>query len=220
MAEKSFLLDQKLHDYIVAHSVREPDVLRRLREETASHPRAIMQIPPEQGEFLALLIRALSAKKALEVGVFTGYSSLRVALALPPSGRLIACDISEEYTSIARRYWEEAGVAGKIELHIAPAKETLNKLLADGQEGSFDFAFIDADKPAYKDYYEAALKLIRKGGMIALDNMLQHGSVTDMADESTNTVAIREMNDRIAGDPRVAASLLPVSDGLTLAVKL
>lgn len=220
MAEKSYLLDSKLFDYIVAHSVREPDILRRLREETAAHPDAIMQITPAQGELLALLTYSTRAKKVLEVGVFTGYSSLRVALALPPDGKLIACDISEEYTSVARRYWQEAGVAAKIELHIAPAIETLHRLIAEGQEGSFDFAFIDADKPNYKHYYEAAVKLVRTGGLIALDNMLQHGSVVDPADHSVNTVAIRAMNDRIAADQRVLATLLPVADGLSLAVKL
>lgn len=220
MPEKSYLLDHKLFDYIVSHSVREPDISRRLREETASHPKAIMQITPAQGELLALLTRAIGARKVLEVGVFTGYSSLRVALAMPADGRLIACDISEEYTSVARRYWQEAGVAGKIELHIAPAVETLNKLIEAGHEGSFDFVFIDADKPSYKHYYEAGVKLVRTGGLIALDNMLQSGSVVNPEDQSENTVAIREMNDRIAADQRVLAALLPVADGLTLAVKL
>ena len=155
MDDKSYLLDHKLYKYITAHSVREPEILTRLRHETARHPEAIMQIPPEQGELLAVLLQAMGVRKALEVGVFTGYSSLRIALALPEDGHLFACDISEEYTSTARRYWREAGVEHKITLKIAPAMETLRGLLAAGRAGSFDFAFIDADKPGYDSYYEA-----------------------------------------------------------------
>lgn len=219
MADKSYLLDGKLHGYIVSHSVREPEILGRLRKETAERPNAIMQIPPEQGELLALLIRATGARKALEVGVFTGYSSLRIALALPPGGSLIACDVSEEYTAVARRYWREAGVEDKIDLRLAPALDTLAELIDAGQAGSFDFAFIDADKTGYCRYYEAALKLVRPGGLIALDNMLQRGNVIDPRAADESTVAIRELNEKIARDERVDATLLPVADGLTLAVK-
>ena len=219
MADKSYLLDNKIYEYIAAHSVREPEVLTRLRHETARHSEAIMQIPPEQGEFLAVLLQAMRVRKALEIGVFTGYSSLRIALALPADGHLVACDVSEEYTSTARRYWQEAGVEHKITLKIAPAIETLHGLLAAGDAGSFDFAFIDADKPSYDSYYEAVLQLLRTGGLVALDNMLQDGTVVDPQSTATNTLAIRALNDKIAADQRVTAVLLPVADGLTLAVK-
>lgn len=219
MADKSYLLDGRIHHYVVAHSLREPEILRRLREETASHPQAIMQIPPEQGELLGLLVRAIGARKVLEIGVFTGYSSLCVALALPTGGRLIACDLSEEFTKTARRYWKEAGVDDKIELRIAPAIETLGKLVDEGHEGSFDFAFIDADKTNYQHYYEYALRLVRSGGLIALDNMLQQGRVVDPEAKDDSTLAIRELNDKIARDQRVQASLLPIADGLMLALR-
>jgi caffeoyl-CoA O-methyltransferase len=218
MAEKSFL-DPKLEHYVADHSVREPDVLRRLREETASHPMAIMQIAPSQGQLFDLLIRATAAKNVLEVGVFTGYSSLRVALALPDDGRIVACDVSEEFTSVARRYWQEAGVVHKIDLRIAPATETLRALLAEGREGAFDYAFIDADKTNYDNYYEAALRLVRPGGTIVLDNMLQSGNVIDPANQEPNTLAIRALNAKIAADDRVIACLLPIADGVTLAVR-
>ncbi len=219
MADKSYLLDSRIHQYVVAHSLREPEILGRLREETASHPQAIMQIPPEQGELFGLLVRATGARKVLEVGVFTGYSSLCVALALPPDGRLIACDISEEFTKTARRYWKEAGVEDKIDLRIGPAIETVGKLVEEGHADSFDFAFIDADKTSYKHYYEHALRLVRRGGLIALDNMLQQGRVIDPEAKDENTLAIREVNDTIARDERVQASLLPIADGVMLAVR-
>ncbi len=200
-------------------SVREHPLLERLRRETASHPRAIMQIAPEQGQFFQMLVALTGAKKALEIGVFTGYSSLAVALALPADGHITACDISEEYTSTARRYWAEAGVADKIDLRIAPAAETLQRLLDEGREGSFDFAFIDADKTSYDRYYELCLQLVRPGGLIVLDNMLYHGTVPGDADHGPDTAALRLLNEKIGNDPRVIASLLPIADGVTLAVK-
>lgn len=219
MPVKSFLADPDLYRYALDHSLREPDVLRRLREETATYPNANMQISPDQGELFTLLVRAIAAKTVLEVGVFTGYSSLAVLLCLPPDGRLVACDISDVYTKVARRYWQEAGVAGKVKLHIGPAADTLAELIAGGQAGAFDFAFIDADKSSYDTYYESALQLVRKGGLIALDNMLQSGRVIDPGANDRDTVAIRALNDKIAGDERVFASLLPLADGITLAFK-
>ena len=219
MTAKSYI-EPRLYEYILANSVRESDLLRRLREETATRPNAIMQISADQGQFFALLMRVLNARKTIEVGVFTGYSSLAVALALPADGKLVACDISEEYTSVARRYWEEAGVAGKIDLRIAPAVQTLHELMREGQEGTFDFAFIDADKTGYREYVELCLRLLRPGGVIALDNMLQSGKVIDASANDKDTIAIRELNRQLAEDRRVLVSLLPIADGVTLAVKL
>jgi predicted O-methyltransferase YrrM len=219
MPDKTFLADPALYRYTLEHSLREPEILRRLRAETASYPNAQMQISPDQGEFFGLLVRAIGARKVLEVGVFTGYSSLAVMLSLPLDGRLVACDISEEYTHVARRYWQEAGVADRVELHIGPAAETLENLAANGHRESFDFAFIDADKSSYDRYYEFALQLVRKGGLIALDNMLQSGKVIDPSAGDRDTVAIRALNDKIAADQRVFASLLPLADGITLAFK-
>jgi predicted O-methyltransferase YrrM len=216
---KTFLADDRLYDYVLSSSLREPELLRRLREETASHPRAIMQIAPDQGQLFGLLIQLLQAKKALEIGVFTGYSSLCVALALPDDGKLVACDISEEYTSVARRYWKEAGVAHKIDLEIGPAADTLRRLLDEGQEGTFDFAFIDADKTGYDTYYELALRLLRRGGLIALDNVLFHGGLIDPAVQDNDTVALRELNRKLLADERVTISMLSISDGITLALK-
>jgi predicted O-methyltransferase YrrM len=178
-----------------------------------------MQIAPEQGQFMALLVRLLGATRGIEVGVFTGYSSLAVALAMPPAGRLIACDISEEYTAIARRYWAAAGVAGKIELRLAPALETLDALLAEGAAGRFDFGFIDADKGGYADYYERLLALLRPGGLVAVDNTLWGGDVADPANQDPDTLAIREFNEKLRTDERVDVSLVPIGDGLTLARK-
>jgi caffeoyl-CoA O-methyltransferase len=201
-------------------SLREPDVLRRLRDYTAaSVSEARMQIAPEQGQFMQLLVELIGAKKTLEVGVFTGYSSLAVALALPPDGKVIACDVSERWTSIAREYWKEAGVANKIELNLAPAAETLDRLIADGQQGTFDFAFIDADKENYDRYYERALVLVRRGGLIAIDNVLWHSRVIDPSTNDADTIAIRAINDKLHADDRVTLSLLPIGDGLTLARK-
>lgn len=212
-------IDDGLVDYIRGVSPVEPGVLRRLRDETAAHPRARMQITPEQGLLMGLLTRMLGAKKVIEVGVFTGYSSISVAMALPPKGLLIACDVSEEYTSIARRYWAEAGVESKIDLRLAPATQTLGGLIDAGQSGHFDFAFIDADKENYVAYYEQCLTLLRPGGLIALDNVLWSGRVADPKENDAETMALREVNRLIGRDPRVWSCLLPMGDGLTLALK-
>lgn len=220
MSTKTFFLPDRLYDYLLSVSMREPEVLRQLREETARDPRAHMQIAPEQGQFMAFLVRLMGARRAIEIGVYTGYSSLWVALALAPGGRLVACDVNERWTAVARRYWAEAGVADKVELRLAPAVETLDRLLAERQAGTFDFVFIDADKGAYVDYYERALQLLRPGGMVAFDNVLWAGDVADPAMQDRDTVAIRMLNEKLHGDARIALSLVPIGDGLTLAMKL
>ena len=223
MAGRRTEVDDRLHDYILANSLREPEVLRRLREETAGLPHAGMQIGPEQGQFMALLVELIGARRTLEIGTFTGYSALAVALALPADGRVVACDVSEEYTDVARRYWTEAGVADKIELHLAPALETLDRLLAPGpgggQAGRFDFAFIDADKVNYDGYYERVLSLLRPGGLAAIDNVLWSGKVVEAGPGDPDTQAIRALNAKLKHDSRVTISLLPLGDGLTLARK-
>jgi caffeoyl-CoA O-methyltransferase len=219
LANRTLSLDDRLYSYVLSHSVREPAVLVELRAETAKLPLGIMQIGPEQGQFLALLVELMGARRILEVGTFTGYSALAMAQALPADGKLIACDVSEEYTSVARRYWAKAGVAGKIDLRLAPGLETLDALLAEGNAGSFDLAFIDADKPNYLPYYERCLQLLRQGGLIAVDNVLWGGAVADSAKQDEDTKAIRALNDRVLGDNRVSLSLLPLGDGLTLARK-
>ena len=219
MSNRTLSMTDTLYDYLLAVSSREPEILRRLREETARLPNAGMQIGPEQGQFMGLLIQLMGARRTLEVGVFTGYSSLAVALALPPDGRVVACDVSEEWTAIARRYWAEAGVAGKIELRLGPAVGTLDALLADGQSDSFDFAFIDADKENYDNYYERALRLVRPGGLIAIDNVLWSGRVADPEAQGESLAAIRALNAKLHGDERVALSLVPIGDGLTLALR-
>jgi len=213
------LFPQNVYDYLVAVSLREPPILRRLREETAAHPKASMQVPPEHAQFMAFLTRLTGARNAIEVGVFTGYSSLSVALAMPEDGRIVACDISEEFTAIARRYWKEAGVEHKIDLHIRPALETLRELLAQGRRGTFDFAFIDADKTSYSNYYECALELLRPGGLIMVDNVLWSGRVADPKETDADTVALRAFNEKVHGDARVFHSMLPLGDGVTLALK-
>ncbi len=218
LLNKHYLAGEEIATYCRRISVREHPLLQRLREETASHPRAIMQIAPEQGQFFQFLVKLTGAKKALEIGVFTGYSSLAVAQALPDDGHLTACDISEEYTSVARRYWREAGVDGKIDLRIAPASETLEQLIAEGGEGTYDFAFIDADKTGYDRYYELCLRLVRAGGLIALDNMLYHGTVPGGVDHGADTAALRLLNAKIGNDPRVVSTLLPIADGVMLAM--
>ena len=220
MANRTLSLSDALHEYLVEHSVREPDILRRLRAETAKDSMSMMQISPEQGQFMQLLVRLMGARQCLEIGVFTGYSSLAVALALPSDGRITACDVSEQWTAIARKYWKEAGVAQKIQLHIAPALATLDKLIASGQVGHFDFVFIDADKENYLNYYERSLVLARTGGLIAIDNTLWGGQVVDPASQSEDTQAIRRLNEKLRQDARVQISLLPIGDGLTLALKL
>jgi predicted O-methyltransferase YrrM len=193
--------------------------MRRLREETATLDRARMQIGPEQGQFMALLVELIGARSALEVGTFTGYSALAVARALPDDGRLIACDVSAEWTSIGRPYWEEAGVAHKIDLRLAPAIETLDALLGEGRAETFDFVFIDADKTGYDAYYERALSLIHPGGLITLDNTLWEAKVVDPEITDTDTEAIRAINKKLAADERVTLSMVPIGDGLTLARK-
>jgi predicted O-methyltransferase YrrM len=213
------LIPENIFDYLTAVSLREPAVLRRLRDETASNPRATMQITADQGQFMALLIQLMGARRALEVGVFTGYSSLAVALALPADGQLVACDVSEEYTAVARRYWKEAGVDPKIDLHLRPALETLRQLLAEGRHGTFDFAFIDADKSNYDAYYECALQLLRPGGLIMIDNVLWSGRVADPNDNDPDTAAIRALNEKLHADARVSLSMLSIGDGVTLALK-
>jgi len=219
MSNQTLPLDDRLYDYLLSVSLREPAILTELRQETANHSASMMQIAPEQGQFMALLVKLMGATKALEVGVFTGYSSLCVALALPANGKLVACDVSEEYTTVARRYWQKAGVADKVDLRIAPALKTLDALLANGQANSFDFAFIDADKQNYSGYYDRALQLLRPGGLIAIDNVLWSGKVADPTVEDASTHAIRLFNQALHQDERVTLSLLPIADGLTLAVK-
>jgi caffeoyl-CoA O-methyltransferase len=217
MSTRTLQLDDRLHQYLLAHSLREAPVLAQLRAETASHPKVNMQIAPEQGQFMQLLVRMIGAQRAIEVGVFTGYSSLAVALALPADGYLLACDVSEEYTAIARKYWEKGGVTGKVELVLAPAQATLEARLAAGEAGWYDFAFIDADKQGYLGYYELLLKLVRPGGLIVVDNTLWGGDVADPANRDPDTVALRAFNDHLLADKRVDLSLLPLADGLTLA---
>ena len=219
MARRTSHLSEELYAYLLDISLRELPVMRRLREETASMEQANMQIGPEQGQFMALLVELIGARSVLEVGTFTGYSALAMAVALPENGALVACDVSEEWTAIGRRYWEEAGVAHKIELRLAPALETLDALLAEGRAGTFDFAFIDADKEGYDAYYERALELVRPGGLIALDNTLWEGKVADPAATDVDTEAIRAINVKLVLDERVTLSLIPVGDGLTLARK-
>lgn len=219
MSNQTLGLAEPLYRYLLDHSLRESAVLAELRQVTAEHPQAQMQIAPEQGQFMALLVQLMGARKTLEVGVFTGYSSLAVALALPPEGRIVACDVSEEYTAIARQFWEKAGVDFKIDLHLGPATETLDRLIASGQSGTFDFAFIDADKSGYDRYYEQALQLVRPGGLIAIDNVLWSGRVADADTQDNRTNTIRTFNDKLHQDSRIHLSLVPIADGLTLALK-
>jgi predicted O-methyltransferase YrrM len=220
MGRYNELINPEAITYVLNNSLRERPLMARLREETSRHAQARYQIPPEQGQLMQLLVKMLGARRTIEVGVFTGYSSLAVALALPEDGEVIACDISEEYTNIARRYWQEAGVAGKIDLRIGPAGETLSRMIADGDGEKFDFAFIDADKSGYPGYYEQCMQLIRPGGVIALDNMLQSGKVMEDPRPDGDSEVLHNLNQYILRDERVEALLLPFSDGLTLAVKL
>jgi len=212
-------LDERLYRYLVDHSVREPAVLRELREETAKLPMAMMQIGPDQGQFMALLAKLTGARRCIEVGVFTGYSALSVALALPADGRIVACDVSEEWTAIARRYWKKAGVEARIDLRLDPAIATLDDLLAQGEEGRYDFAFIDADKGNYLGYYERCLRLLRAGGLIAVDNTLWSGDVADPGNTKPDTVSLRAFNDALHRDERIDLAMLSVGDGVTLARK-
>lgn len=212
------LLPEAIEAYS-ASLVIETEAQKKLRIETAKLPMAQMQIGPDQGAFLTLLVGAIGARKAIEIGTFTGYSAIAIARGLAPNGTLLCCDVSEEWTSIARRYWKEAGLEKRIELKLAPALETLDGLIRSGKEGTFDFAFIDADKTGYDAYYEACLKLLRPGGLIALDNMLWSGAVAKPEIKDDDTVAIRALNAKISADPRVDASLLTVGDGVMLARK-
>ena len=219
MSRRSTPLTDPLYDYLLVASLREPDILRRLREETAELEQANMQISPEQGQFMGLLVELIGAGRILEVGTFTGYSALAMTLAMPGHGTLVACDIDETWTAIARRYWAEAGVGDRIELRLAPAEETLAALLDEGAAETFDLAFLDADKRGLDGYYERALDLVRPGGLIAVDNTLWHGKVVDPGETDAATEAIRAFNLKVRDDLRVSLSLVPIGDGVTLARK-
>lgn len=219
MSARTLSITDGLHRYLLEHTLREPELLLRLRQETQALPMAGMQISPEQGQFMRFFVEALGAKRCLEVGVFTGYSSLSVALALPSDGSIVACDVNEAWTNVARRYWRQAGVEHKIDLRLAPATETLEQLLRDGAADTFDFAFIDADKSNYGVYYEKCLQLLRPGGVIAIDNALWGGKVADAGDTTPDTSAIRVLNNRVCADERVTMSMLTIGDGLLLARK-
>jgi len=218
MSIRTLKLDDTLYQYVLAHSLREHAAQTGLREATRTHPHAMMQISPEQGQFMALLVKLIGARRAVEVGVFTGYSALTVALALPADGRLLACDISDEYTRVGKPFWEQAGVTHKIELKLAPAVQTLDARLAAGEAGAYDFAFIDADKSSYDAYYERCLQLLRQGGLIAIDNTLWSGKVAAPS-EDVDTMALQALNEKLHKDERIDIALLPIGDGLTLARK-
>lgn len=220
MARQTVIFDDRLFDYITDVSLRQPAILARLREETQRFPRASMLLTPEQGQFLGLLVELMGARRIIEIGTFTGYSALWMALALPEDGRLICCDIDEESTAVARRYWVEAGVASRTDLRLAPALETLDSLIAGGGSSTFDLAFIDADKANYLAYYEKALTLLRPGGLVAIDNVLWGGEVADPTITGDETVtALRDFNASLHADTRISLSLVPIGDGLTLARK-
>lgn len=217
MSRRTLSLDDRLYRYFLDTSLREPPALAALRAETEAHPQANMQIAPEQGQFMQLLVQLAGARRALEIGVFTGYSSLAIALALPADGYLLACDVSDEFTAVARWHWAAAGVTERIELVLAPAIGTLDARLGAGEAGTYDFAFIDADKEGYVDYYERTLALLRPGGLMAVDNTLWGGAVADPSDTAGETAAIRRFNQHVHNDTRVDLSLVPIGDGLTLA---
>jgi caffeoyl-CoA O-methyltransferase len=217
MTNKTIGISDELAAYVVRVGTREPHLLARLREETAAIPQHGMQVAPEQGAFLALLVELIGARRCIEVGTFTGYSSLAVALALPEGGRLVCCDVSEEWTALARKYWNEAGVADKIDLRLAPAAETLDQLLEAGENDVYDFAFVDADKAGYDGYYERLLRLVRPGGLITFDNTLWHGRVLDEGSTDEDTRALQSLNEKLAGDERITVCLVPFADGVTLA---
>ena len=217
MARDNVGLPDDVYDYLIRVGVHEPEILARLRDETGRHPGGVMQVPPEEGAFLRLLAELVGARRCLEIGTFTGYSSLSVALALPPDGSIVCCDVSEAFTSIARRYWQEAGVEDKVDLRLGSAVVTLDQLLEEGAEGTFDMAFIDADKGSYPAYWERCVRLVRSGGVIVVDNVLWSGAVADPSDQSADTNAIRAVNERIHADDRVTSVLLPVADGMTVA---
>ena len=220
MSKRTLNLSDKLYDYILEVSLREDPLLAELRAETNRMPEAAMQISPDQGQFMSLLTRLIGAKRVIEIGTFTGYSALCFAQALPDDGQVVCCDVSEDFTAIARRYWQRAGLSKKIELRLAPADETIDALLSEGAAGSFDLAFIDADKENYERYFEGCLALLRPGGVILVDNVLWGGSVIDPAVDDADTKAIRALNRKLARHSEIELSLLPIGDGLTLARKL
>lgn len=219
MSLRTVVMTDPLYDYLQRFGYREPEILSRLRQETAAMPESMMQISPEQGQFMALLVELLGVQNIVEIGTFTGYSALRMALSLPEHGKIIACDVHEDWTNMAQRYWQEAGVAHKIDLRLAPALHTLDTMLANGVAHTIDFVFIDADKENLRSYYERALQLLRQGGLVAIDNVLWSGNVVDPNDQSSSTLAIRDINALIRYDERVTFSLIPIGDGLTLARK-
>lgn len=219
MSTRTIQVTDQVHEYMLGVSLREPKVLQQLREETANLEEGGMQLSPEQGQFMRFLVRMLGAKRTLEVGVFTGYSSLSVAFGLPDDGQIVACDVSEQYTSIARRYWQAAGMDHKIQLHLGPAVHTLDNLIQAGHLNSFDFAFIDADKENYARYYEQCLQLVRRGGVIGIDNTLWGGTLVDEGQQDDSTNAIRALNKKLHADDRVELSMVPIGDGFTLARK-
>ena len=219
MSRETLGMDAELLTYVRRVGAREDADLKALREETAAHPLAMMQISAEQGQLIMLLMELIGARKTLEVGTFTGYSAMCVAKAMGPGGKVVALDVSEEFTSIGRRHWAKAGIADRIDLRIAPATESLKKIIAAGESGTYDFAFIDANKADYDAYYESALTLLRKGGLVGIDNVLWSGNVIDPTNTTPDTKAIRALNEKIAKDERVSISLVPISDGLTLARK-
>jgi predicted O-methyltransferase YrrM len=219
MSTKPTAVPETLYSYLLANSLREHPVQRELREKTAGIKHGGMQISPDQGQFMAMLVKLLGAKRTIEVGVFTGYSSLSVALALPADGKITACDVSEEWTGIAREAWKKAGVAEKIELRLAPALQTLDALLAEGGAGRYDFAFIDADKTNYLGYYERCLELVRRGGIVSFDNTLWNGWVAEESRQDEDTVALRKLNEALHRDERVDVAFLTIGDGFTLALK-
>ena len=219
MSNVSVGLAPDLHAYLVEHGVREPDILRRLREETADLPQHDMQIAPEQGAFLAMLVGLMEARRCLELGTFTGYSSLAIATAMPRDGTLVCCDVSDEWTTVARRFWAEAGVTERVDLRLGPALETLDALLAGGAAGTFDFAFIDASKREYPDYHERVVQLLRNGGLAIYDNVFWGGEVINDSVSDPDVDGVRRLNERIGRDERVEVSMIPVADGLTLARK-
>ena len=220
MGKQTLNLSDAVYDYLLSNSLRETDVQAALRKETDGMEWGIMQISADQGQFMALLVKLIQATKIIEVGTFTGYSALAMAQAMPDSGKVIACDTSDEWTQIAQRYWKDAGVDHKIDLRLAPATETLQAMIDDGQSGSVDFSFIDADKTNYTNYYEMCLQLTRPGGLIAIDNVLWGGSVADPNDQQEDTIAIRQFNQALHNDDRVDISLVPIGDGVTLARKV
>lgn len=219
MSLRTLGLPEDVHAYLLSNTLRDHEALRELRDETARMPEARMQISPEQGQFMQLIVELIGARQILEVGTFTGYSSTAMALAMPADGRIVCCDVSEKFTSIARRAWTRAGVSAKIDLRIGPALETMDALLASGGAGTFDLTFIDADKASYEAYYERSLQLLRVGGLVMVDNVLWSGRVVDPAATDADTRAIRALNGKIHADARVTQAMLPIGDGLTLARK-